>query len=31
MTIRLGVNPLLWTNDDLPLLGDETPLTLCLA
>lgn len=31
MTIRLGVNPLLWTNDDLPLLGDETPLTQCLA
>lgn len=31
MSIRLGVNPLLWTNDDLPLLGDETPLTQCLA
>ncbi|RJS94776.1 myo-inosose-2 dehydratase [Salinisphaera sp. Q1T1-3] len=31
MTVRLGVNPLLWTNDDLPLLGDETPLTQCLA
>src|SRR5699024_9798292 len=31
MTVRLGVNPLLWTNDDMPLLGDETPLTQCLA
>lgn len=31
MSIRLGVNPLLWTNDDLPLLGDQTPLTQCLA
>lgn len=31
MSIRLGVNPLLWSNDDLPLLGDETPLTQCLA
>lgn len=31
MTVRLGVNPLLWTNDDLPMLGDETPLAACLA
>lgn len=31
MSIRLGVNPLLWTNDDMPLLGDETPLATCLA
>lgn len=31
MSIRLGVNPLLWTNDDLPLLGDETSLEQCLA
>ncbi|NNC22630.1 myo-inosose-2 dehydratase [Salinisphaera sp. USBA-960] len=31
MTIQLGVNPLLWTNDDLPMLGDETLLTQCLA
>lgn len=31
MSVRLGVNPLLWTNDDLPLLGDETPLVQCLA
>lgn len=31
MTIRLGVNPLLWTNDDLPALGDEVPLETCLA
>ncbi len=31
MSVRLGVNPLIWTNDDLPLLGDETPLATCLA
>ena len=30
MTVRLGVNPLLWTNDDLPSLGAETPLEVCL-
>lgn len=30
MSIKVGVNPLLWTNDDMPLLGDETPLTTCL-
>ena len=31
MSIRLGVNPLLWSNDDLPALGDETPIETCLA
>ncbi|WP_025733299.1 myo-inosose-2 dehydratase [Carnimonas nigrificans] len=30
MSIRLGINPLSWTNDDLPTLGDETPLETCL-
>lgn len=28
--MRIGVNPLLWTNDDMPHLGDDIPLTQCL-
>jgi inosose dehydratase len=31
MTIKLGINPLTWTNDDLPSLGADTPLDQCLA
>ena len=31
MTVRIGVNPLLWTNDDLPWLGGETRLEVCLG
>ncbi|WP_110643930.1 myo-inosose-2 dehydratase [Salinicola sp. CPA57] len=31
MTVRLGINPLTWTNDDLPSLGSDTPLETCLA
>ena len=31
MTIRIGINPLTWTNDDMPELGAETPLETCLA
>ena len=31
MNVRIGVNPLLWTNDDLPSLGAETPLEECLG
>lgn len=31
MPIRLGINPLTWTNDDMPELGAETPLGTCLA
>ena len=31
MTVRIGVNPLLWTNDDLPSLGAATPLAVCLG
>ena len=31
MNVRIGVNPLLWTNDDLPSLGAETPLETCLG
>lgn len=29
--IRIGINPLTWTNDDLPSLGAETPLEVCLS
>jgi inosose dehydratase len=29
--IRLGTNPIAWSNDDLPELGGETPLETCLA
>jgi inosose dehydratase len=31
MAMRLGINPLTWTNDDLPELGAGTPLETCLA
>lgn len=31
MSIRLGINPLTWTNDDLPSLGADTPLEVCLS
>ncbi|NHB97029.1 myo-inosose-2 dehydratase [Photorhabdus stackebrandtii] len=31
MTVQLGINPLTWTNDDLPTLGAETPLETCLT
>lgn len=31
MTVRLGTNPIAWSNDDLPELGGETPLETCLA
>jgi len=31
MTIRIGTNPIGWSNDDLPELGGETPLEVCLA
>ena len=31
MSIRLGINPITWSNDDLPELGGETPLETCLA
>ena len=29
--IRLGINPLTWSNDDLPSLGADIPLETCLA
>jgi len=31
MTVQLGINPLTWTNDDLPSLGADTPLSTCLS
>lgn len=31
MAVQLGINPLTWTNDDLPTLGAETPLETCLS
>ncbi|AEF55217.1 myo-inosose-2 dehydratase [Marinomonas posidonica] len=29
--VRIGINPLTWTNDDLPSLGADTPLEVCLT
>jgi inosose dehydratase len=29
--VRIGINPLTWTNDDLPALGDENSLETCLS
>jgi len=29
--VRIGINPISWTNDDLPSLGGETPLETALA
>lgn len=29
--IRIGINPISWSNDDLPALGGETPLSTALA
>jgi len=31
MTIRIGINPITWSNDDMPALGGDTPLATCLA
>lgn len=31
MSIRIGINPLTWSNDDMPELGGETPLEVCLS
>lgn len=31
MTIHIGINPLTWSNDDLPALGANIPLGTCLA
>jgi inosose dehydratase len=29
--LKIGINPLTWTNDDMPELGGTTPLETCLA
>ena len=29
MAIEIGINPLTWTNDDMPSLGGKTPLEVC--
>lgn len=31
MSIRIAINPITWTNDDVPELGGDTPLEVCLA
>lgn len=31
MAVRLAINPLTWTNDDMPELGAGTPLETCLS
>ena len=31
MALRIGINPLTWTNDDMPELGGDTPLETCLS
>lgn len=31
MAVRLGTNPIAWSNDDMPDLGGDTPLETCLA
>ena len=31
MKVRIGINPITWTNDDVPELGGDTPLDVCLS
>ena len=31
MAVRIGINPITWSNDDLPSLGGDTPLETCLS
>lgn len=31
MSVRIGINPITWSNDDMPALGGDTPLEVCLA
>jgi inosose dehydratase len=31
MSVKIGINPITWTNDDDPALGGDTPLETCLA
>ncbi|MFZ9416015.1 MAG: myo-inosose-2 dehydratase [Alphaproteobacteria bacterium] len=30
MAVRIGINPITWSNDDMPELGGDTPLETCL-
>ena len=30
MAVRLGINPITWSNDDVPELGGDIPLERCL-
>jgi len=30
LAVKLGINPITWTNDDMPTLGGDTPLETCL-
>ena len=31
MSVKIGINPITWTNDDFPELGGDTPVEVCLA
>ncbi|RRI00151.1 myo-inosose-2 dehydratase [Mesorhizobium tamadayense] len=31
MAVKIGINPITWTNDDVPELGGDTPLETCLS
>ena len=31
MSVKLGIAPIAWSNDDMPELGGETSLETCLA
>lgn len=31
MDVKIGINPITWTNDDVPELGGDTPLEVCLS
>jgi len=31
VNVRIGINPITWTNDDVPELGGDTPLDVCLS
>lgn len=31
LNVRIGINPISWTNDDLPQLGGNIPLETCLS
>jgi inosose dehydratase len=31
LTVKIGINPITWTNDDDPALGGDTPLEVCLS